>query len=73
MDRRVYKNYVNLSNVVFRLSNGSEASKEHAILVNGHLVSFLSINLSDRGRCLCSIRILLCLVREPPTMRFHVY
>ncbi|KAF8315143.1 hypothetical protein DL93DRAFT_2166855 [Clavulina sp. PMI_390] len=41
MDRRVYKNYVDLSNVVFRISNGSEASKQHAILLNGHLDSTL--------------------------------
>ena len=49
MDRRVYKNYVNLSNVVFRLSNGSEASKEHAILVNAHLVGFCHQSIYQIG------------------------
>ena len=38
MDKAVYKNYVGLSNILFRVSNGTDASKASALLVNSHLV-----------------------------------
>ncbi|TFK48370.1 hypothetical protein OE88DRAFT_1684387 [Heliocybe sulcata] len=41
MNKRLYKTYVNLTNTVFRISNGTPASKEHAILVNAHVDSTL--------------------------------
>jgi len=41
MNKLVYKNYVKLSNIVMRLSDGTPAGKEHAILVNAHLDSTL--------------------------------
>ncbi|KAJ3908844.1 hypothetical protein F5879DRAFT_935898 [Lentinula edodes] len=41
MGARLYKTYVNLGNIIVRLSNGTEASKEHSVLVNAHLDSTL--------------------------------
>lgn len=41
MNKRLYKNYVSLSNIIFRISNTTLASKEHAVLVNSHLDSTL--------------------------------
>ncbi|KAJ4473162.1 hypothetical protein J3R30DRAFT_3296811 [Lentinula aciculospora] len=41
MGARLYKTYVNLGNIVVRLSNGTDASKEHSVLVNAHLDSTL--------------------------------
>lgn len=41
MGKRLYKTYVNLSNIVVRISNGSPEGKENAVLVNAHLDSTL--------------------------------
>ncbi|KAH9928451.1 uncharacterized protein BXZ73DRAFT_48526 [Epithele typhae] len=41
MGRRLYKTYVDLTNIVVRLSDGTDAGKEHAVLVNSHLDSTL--------------------------------
>jgi hypothetical protein len=41
MGKRLYKTYVNLSNIIFRISDGTLKSKEHAVLVNSHLDSTL--------------------------------
>jgi hypothetical protein len=41
MNKRLYKTYVNLSNIVMRVSNGTSEGKEHAVLVNSHLDSTL--------------------------------
>lgn len=41
MHKRLYKTYVNLSNIVIRISNGTAEGKEHAVLVNSHLDSTL--------------------------------
>lgn len=41
MDKLVWKRYLSVSNVVVRLSAGTEASKANAILVNAHLDSTL--------------------------------
>lgn len=41
MGKRLYKTYRNLSNIVVRMSNGTEAGKTHAILANAHLDSTL--------------------------------
>lgn len=41
MAKRLYKNYVNLSNIVMRVSDGTEKGKEHAVLINSHLDSTL--------------------------------
>lgn len=41
MGKRLYKTYRDLSNVVVRVSNGTDAGKAHAILVNAHLDSTL--------------------------------
>lgn len=38
MDKAVYKRYMNLTNIVLRLSDGTAAGKADAILVNSHLV-----------------------------------
>ena len=43
MGRRVDKMYTNVTNLIFRLSNGTSIGKEHALLVNAHLVSNSSI------------------------------
>lgn len=39
MGHRLYKNYVNLTNIIIRLSNGTDVGKEHALLVNAHVDS----------------------------------
>jgi Zn-dependent M28 family amino/carboxypeptidase len=50
MGKRVYKTYVNLTNIVIRISDGTPAGKEHAILVNSHLDSTLpSPGAADDG------------------------
>ena len=41
LQTRLYKSYVNLSNIVLRVSDGTSKGKEHAILVNAHLDSTL--------------------------------
>ncbi|EKM50065.1 uncharacterized protein PHACADRAFT_153387 [Phanerochaete carnosa HHB-10118-sp] len=41
MAKRLYKTYVNLSNIIVRVSDGTKAGKEHAVLVNSHLDSTL--------------------------------
>jgi Zn-dependent M28 family amino/carboxypeptidase len=41
MGKRLYKTYVNLSNIIVRISDGTEEGKEHAVLVNSHLDSTL--------------------------------
>jgi len=41
MGKRLYKTYRDLSNIVVRVSNGTDAGKAHAILVNAHLDSTL--------------------------------
>lgn len=38
MNKPVYKRYMNLTNIVLRLSDGTETGKADAILVNSHLV-----------------------------------
>ena len=41
MGKRLYKTYVNLTNIVVRISDGTPEGKEHAVLVNSHLDSTL--------------------------------
>lgn len=41
LGKRLYKTYVNLSNIVLRMSDGTANGKEHAVLVNAHLDSTL--------------------------------
>ncbi|KAF7370093.1 Peptide hydrolase [Mycena sanguinolenta] len=41
MGKRLYKSYQNLTNIVVRLSDGTDAGKEHALLLNSHLDSTL--------------------------------
>ncbi|KAF8217155.1 hypothetical protein K438DRAFT_1798365 [Mycena galopus ATCC 62051] len=41
MGKRLYKSYQNLTNIVIRLSDGTDAGKEHALLLNSHLDSTL--------------------------------
>ncbi|KAF8159229.1 hypothetical protein B0H34DRAFT_655155 [Crassisporium funariophilum] len=41
MGKRLYKTYVNLSNIIVRISDGTPEGKEHAVLVNSHLDSTL--------------------------------
>ncbi|EJC99693.1 uncharacterized protein FOMMEDRAFT_160118 [Fomitiporia mediterranea MF3/22] len=41
LSARLYKTYVNLTNIVLRISDGTEKGKEHAVLVNAHLDSTL--------------------------------
>ncbi|KAI0684198.1 hypothetical protein BC835DRAFT_1523949 [Cytidiella melzeri] len=41
MGKRLYKTYVNLSNIIVRVSDGTDEGKEHALLVNSHLDSTL--------------------------------
>ncbi|KAI0343326.1 hypothetical protein BDW22DRAFT_1394270 [Trametopsis cervina] len=41
MNKRLYKTYVNLTNIIIRVSDGTDAGKEHAVLVNSHVDSTL--------------------------------
>ncbi|KAG5727720.1 hypothetical protein E4T56_gene20743 [Termitomyces sp. T112] len=41
MSKRLYKTYVDLTNIVVRISDGTPEGKEHAVLVNAHLDSTL--------------------------------
>lgn len=41
MGKRLYKTYVDLTNIIIRVSNGTPKGKEHAVLVNAHLDSTL--------------------------------
>jgi hypothetical protein len=41
MNKRVYKNYVDLTNIIVRVSDGTPVGKRHAVLVNSHLDSTL--------------------------------
>lgn len=41
MGKRLYKTYTDLTNIVIRVSDGTAAGKEHAVLVNAHLDSTL--------------------------------
>ncbi|KAA1470020.1 hypothetical protein DENSPDRAFT_774128 [Dentipellis sp. KUC8613] len=41
MGKRLYKTYVDLTNIVVRISDGTPEGKEHAVLVNAHLDSTL--------------------------------
>lgn len=41
MGHRLYKTYVDLTNIVVRISDGTDAGKEHAVLVNAHVDSTL--------------------------------
>lgn len=41
MGARLYKTYVNLGNIVMRISDGTEQGKKDAVLVNAHLDSTL--------------------------------
>jgi len=41
MAARLYKHYVNLSNIIIRLSDGTDQGKIHAVLINSHLDSTL--------------------------------
>lgn len=50
MGKRLYKTYVDLTNVVIRISDGTPAGKEHALLVNSHVDSTLpSPGAADDG------------------------
>ncbi|KAF8624137.1 hypothetical protein AX17_007200 [Amanita inopinata Kibby_2008] len=52
MGKRLYKTYVNLTNIIVRVSNGTPSGKEHAILVNSHLDSTLpSPGAADDALC----------------------
>ncbi|CCM00596.1 uncharacterized protein FIBRA_02632 [Fibroporia radiculosa] len=41
MGHRLYKTYVDLTNIIVRVSDGTPEGKEHAVLVNAHLDSTL--------------------------------
>lgn len=41
MNKRLYKTYVNLTNIIIRVSDGTPEGKEHAVLVNAHVDSTL--------------------------------
>ncbi|KAH6915597.1 hypothetical protein BKA70DRAFT_465001 [Coprinopsis sp. MPI-PUGE-AT-0042] len=43
MGKRLYKTYANLSNIIVRISDGTEEGKQHALLVNSHLDSTLRV------------------------------
>ncbi|QRW27808.1 Peptidase family M28 protein [Rhizoctonia solani] len=68
MNKRVYKNYVDLTNIVVRVSDGTPEGKRNAVLVNSHLDSTLpSPGAADDA---ISVRVMLECIRvltEPPS------
>ncbi|KAF8715311.1 peptidase M28 family, partial [Rhizoctonia solani] len=67
MNKRVYNNYVDLTNIVVRVSDGTPEGKRNAVLVNSHLDSTLpSPGAADDA---ISVRVMLECIRvltEPP-------
>jgi Zn-dependent M28 family amino/carboxypeptidase len=52
MSKRLYKTYVNLTNIIVRVSDGTSEGKEHAVLVNAHLDSTIpSPGAADDAVC----------------------
>lgn len=50
MNKRLYKTYINLSNIIVRISDGTERGKASAVLINSHLDSTLpSPGATDDG------------------------
>jgi Zn-dependent M28 family amino/carboxypeptidase len=41
MNKRLYKTYVDLTNIIVRVSDGTTEGKAHSVLVNAHLDSTL--------------------------------
>jgi Zn-dependent M28 family amino/carboxypeptidase len=41
MNKRLYKTYVGLTNIIVRVSDGTEEGKAHSVLVNAHVDSTL--------------------------------
>jgi len=41
MNKRLYKTYVGLTNIIVRISDGTPEGKAHSVLVNAHLDSTL--------------------------------
>ena len=41
MGKRLYKTYVSLTNIIVRVSDGTDEGKQHAVLVNSHVDSTL--------------------------------
>lgn len=73
MHKVVWKRYLGISNIVVRLSNGTQASKDDAILVNAHLDSTLpSPGAADDG---AGVAVMLEAIRvlshEPNTKLDH--
>lgn len=39
MEKRLYKTYTGLTNIIIRVSNGTLAKKEYSVLVNAHPIA----------------------------------
>ena len=67
MGKRLYKTYVNLTNIIVRISNGTPQGKEHAILVNAHLDSTLpSPGAADDALCVGTMMDVMRVLVETP-------
>ena len=67
MGKRLYKTYVNLTNIIVRISNGTPQGKEHAILVNSHLDSTLpSPGAADDALCVGTMMDVMRVLVETP-------
>ncbi|KAF8325029.1 hypothetical protein F5887DRAFT_1065471 [Amanita rubescens] len=67
MGKRLYKTYVNLTNIIVRISNGTPQGKEHALLLNSHLDSTLpSPGAADDALCVGTMMdVMRVLVQTP--------
>ena len=67
MGKRLYKTYVNLTNIIVRISNGTPQGKEHALLVNAHLDSTLpSPGAADDALCIGTMMEVMRVLVETP-------
>jgi hypothetical protein len=72
MSSTVWKKYYDMSNVIVRISDGSDAGKEHAVLLNAHLDSTLpSPGAADDGAGIAILLELLRILTTPPRPRLN--
>lgn len=72
MSSVVWKKYYSMSNVIVRISDGTEEGKEHAVLLNAHLDSTLpSPGAADDGVGVAILVELLRILTTPPRPRLR--
>lgn len=72
MSAVVWKKYYSMSNVIVRISDGTDEGKEHAVLLNAHLDSTLpSPGAADDGAGIAILLELLRIYTTPPRPRLR--